>query len=221
MLVHGRAPASIGKRMSARRTLLIAQVALSTAGGVSAQVDKSPPAADACETAVQRSVERVRGRDVRQIQFVGAKRAMAPVSDVETGVSGEGRYRTGAGEVKRFTYSCLFNPRTGETSGVVFRDTVEQRPLDVAGAAVDPPAVSSTDACETAAANVLQRRHPRVSRIVFGSDTRVIGPAPNERTHIDGEGAAVRAPGMNAEPISYRCLFDPRTGKVDSIQVNE
>lgn len=207
--------------MPLRLTTLLGLCALCAGGAVSAQTDTAPPAADACETAVQRTVERVRGRDVRQIQFVGTKRALAPVSDVETGVKGEGRYRTAAGGVKRFTYSCLFNPRTGETSGVVFRDAVESRPPDVAVAQTPTPVVSSTDACETAAANVLKRRHPRVGRIVFGSDTRVIGPAANDRTSVDGDGAVVRAPGMNAEPVSYRCLFDPLTGKVDSITVNE
>ena len=180
------------------------------------QTDAPGRAGDACETAVRASVERTRGRDA-QVQFVGGQRMLSPISDVETGVRGEGRYRT-RDNAMPFTYSCVFNPNTGETSGVVLREGITPQAAATAVAADPNPPILTTEACETAVVKSLQTKYPRADRVVFGSDSRRIGPAANARTSVDGAGALVRAPGMSSAPFSYRCVFDVRTGKVDSVQ---
>ena len=164
-----------------------------------------------------------------QLQFVGAKRVLAPIGDDETGIKGEGRYRDRAGRIIQFTYSCVFNPRTGEASGVMFSESggaaatanaaPPARGARAAGAAVEP--IVTTDACETAVVKALQDKHPRARRIVFGSDTRRLQPAAEARTAMEGEGALQRAPGMSAAKFSYRCLIDPRSGKVERVQTSD
>lgn len=142
---------------------------------------------------------------------------LSPISDSETGVRGEGRYRSRDAAMP-FTYSCVFNPSTGETSGVVLREGITPQAAATAAATDPNPPILTTEVCETAVVKSLQKKYPRADRVVFGSDSRRIGPAPNARTSIDGAGALVRAPGMSSAPFNYRCVFDVRTGKVDSVQ---
>lgn len=177
-------------------------------------------AGEKCETEVAETVRRMRGREAQEVQFVGAKRALTPVSDDETGVKGEGRYRNSAGRTLPFTYSCYYNVKTGATSGVVFRDT------GAATAAAEPawqPDLSaiSPEACESAAAANLKERHPRVGRISLGSDSRQVRPGPNGRIVLEGRGAVQPAPGMNAVPFSYLCEFDGRGGRIVGVQTRE
>jgi hypothetical protein len=168
-------------------------------------------AAQRCEEAVASSVERVRGKDAHDVQFVGAKRAITTDGD-DIGVKGEGRYRRGTAAVP-FTYSCAFNTKTGGTSGVVFR---EAPGAEVAEAKPWQPDITnvSPEACETAVAALLKDQHPRVSGIAFRSDTRRLQPAPGARVGLEGQGTLQRAPGMNPNAFNYRCEFDPRNGKV-------
>lgn len=177
-------------------------------------------AADQCESAVADLVRRMRGREAQEVQFVGAKRALSPGTDDETGVKGEGRYR-GAGRSMPFSYSCTFNTSSGLTSGVVFRDTG----AGAAAAAAETekawqPDLTyvSPEACESAAAASLKDRHPRVSRVTFGSDSRQMRPGPNDHLLLEGRGAVERAPGMNAIPFSYRCEVETRRGRVVAVQ---
>lgn len=169
-------------------------------------------AAVRCEDAVQQTIERVRGKDAHEVQFVGAKRAITTDGD-DIGVKGEGRYRRAAGPVA-FTYSCAFNVKSGGTSGVVFRDSADA----VAAATAQPwqPDLSnvSPEACETAVAALLKQQHPRVNGIAFRSDTRQLQPAPSARVGLDGQGTLQRAPGMSPNAFKYHCEFDPRSGKV-------
>lgn len=187
---------------------------MALAGSAQANADK---AAERCEAAVTETIQRMRGREARDVEFVAARRALAPPVDDETGVKGEGRYRK-AGTSVPFSYSCAFNARTGATSGVMFRE---------AGApGADTPwqpdlGQVSPEACESAVAAVLKDRHPRVDRIVFGSETRRLEPAPNSRIGLAGQGALQRAPGMHSMPFSYRCEFDPQSGKVLHAQASE
>jgi len=187
---------------------------LLVAGAAQANADK---AAERCEAAVTETIQRIRGRDAREVEFVAARRALAPPVDEEIGVKGEGRYRK-AGATVPFSYSCAFNARTGATSGVMFRE---------AGApGADAPwqpdlGQVSPEACESAVAAVLKGKHPRVDRIVFGSETRRLEPAPNARIGLAGQGALQRAPGMHSAPFSYRCEFDPQSGKVLHAQASE
>ncbi|MCW7537033.1 hypothetical protein OOT46_04100 [Aquabacterium sp. A7-Y] len=176
-------------------------------------------AGDRCEAAVAETVRAMRGREAEDVQFIGSKRALSPMSDDETGVKGEGRYQ-GAGGAVPFTYSCAYNASTSATSGVVFRETGRARALAEAAREPDVTHVSP-EACETAAAGVLKQKYPRVGRIVFGSDSRRLRATSNIRTSLEGQGGVERAPGMNAIPFSYRCDFDSRNGRILSAQTAE
>jgi hypothetical protein len=177
-------------------------------------------AADRCESSVTETIMKMRGRDAREVQFVGAKRALTPTSDEETGVRGEGRYRAAAGGSTTFTYTCYFNIKTGETSGVVFRDTGGAAP--VAEKAWVPDLTNiSPEACESATAAELKKKHPRVGRIALGSDSRRVSPGPNGHILLEGQGAVERAPGMNAVPFTYRCEFDGRGGRIVGVSTSQ
>lgn len=214
--------------MNTRLTPLAALLALGVACNVATAQDSAAAgvrqaAAEACEAEVTKTVQGLRGRDAQQLQFVGSKRVLAPISDDETGITGEGRYRNRAGGSTSFSYSCTYNAGSKSTSGVVFRDGGSvAAPARRGGAqpAADAPIVA-TEACETAVAKALKDKHPRASRIVFGSDTRTLRPAPESRTAMDGEGAIERAPGMSAVAFNYRCVLDPRNGRVERVQTSE
>jgi hypothetical protein len=211
---------------------LLTAVALALAAvGVAAQdkLDKRQAAAKACEDEVGETVKRMRN-SAQQVQFVGGKRVLDELSADETGIKGAGRYRARAGGSVDFTYSCTYNAANNTTSGVLFSDSTATAALDPAprgGAAAAQAAsaidgaIGSTDACESAVAQALQERHPRVGRIVFGSDTRRLTPAPNARTAMEGDGAVQPAPGMNQVKFSYRCVYDPRSGRVDRVTTRE
>jgi hypothetical protein len=174
-------------------------------------------AGDRCESAVADTVRRVRGPQAKEVQFVGAKRALSPNGEEEMGVKGEGRYWSNSSGSVSFTYSCAFNAKTGGTSGVVFRETagVPERSWQPDLSALSP------DACESATAAALKDKYPRVGRIAFDSDTRQLRPAPNDHTSLEGQGAIERAPGMHAIPFRYRCEMETNSGKVLSVQTNE
>jgi hypothetical protein len=191
-----------------------AAVLLAVVGTAQANTGK---AAERCETAVAETIQRIRGRDAREVEFAAARRALAPPVDEEIGVKGEGRYRK-AGATVPFTYSCAFNTRTGATSGVVFREAgapASNKPWQPDLSQVSP------EACESAVAAVLKDKHPRVDRIMFGSETRRLEPAPNSRIGLEGQGALQRAPGMHSMPFNYRCEFDAQNGRVVHAQASE
>lgn len=176
-------------------------------------------AAERCESAVAETVRRMRGNRAQEVQFVGVKRALAPNGEDEIGVKGEGRYAGSAGGATSFAYSCAFNPKTGGTSGVVFRDT--GAPRNGADTSWQPDLTNLSPAeCESAAAAALKGKYPRVGKISFDPATRQLRPAPNEQTQLEGRGAVVRAPGMNAIPFSYRCDVETRSGKVMGVQTS-
>src|SRR5690606_29351512 len=120
-----------------------------------------------------------------------------------------------------FTYSCFYNTKSGETTGIVFRDTGGSAP--VAEAAAWQPDLSnvSPQACESAAAAALKEKHPRVGRIVLDADTRRVAPGPNGHLLLEGAGAVQRAPGMNANTFRYRCEFDSRGTRIVDVQTTE
>jgi len=214
--------------MNASRTLiclaLLSSVACAHAAapvaekaGGKAGVDKE--AGDACEKQVVETVRELRGREAQDVQFIGARRAIAATSETdETGVKGEGRYKAGAGAVS-FSYSCTYNHGTGTASGVMLSE--KNRPVAAADKA---PVVDignlSPEACERAVAVSLKEKYPRVGRIVFGSDTRRLSPAANDLTRLEGQGGVERAPGMNAVPFTYQCEFEPRSGKLVGVRTS-
>jgi len=176
-------------------------------------------AADSCEAAVTETIKEMRGRDAQDVQFSKDKRALSPTTGEETDVKGAGRYRNAGGTSMPFTYGCAYNAQTGATSGIVFRDAggsrAEEKPWQ-------PDLVNvSPEACETAVATALKNKHPRVGRIVFGSDSRQLRPAPAGRSSLEGVGALERAPGMNLAQFTYRCEFEPGKGKIVAVQTIE
>jgi hypothetical protein len=178
-------------------------------------------AIDRCEAAVAETVERIRGKDAREVEFIGARRQLLPSPGDEADIKGEGRYRRPGGDAVGFTYSCAFNVKTGATSGVVFRETGSARGADEAKAWEPDLSSFSPDGCESAIAASLKGRYPRVGRIAFDADTRRLRPASNALTSLEGQGAVERAPGMNSVPFSYRCEFEARGGKVLRVETRD
>lgn len=213
--------------MKTATSLLAASLTSSFCASVLAALPVPPAASaeharagDRCEAAVAETIRRMRGRDAQEVEFIGAKRAIAPTPEEDLGVKGEGRYRGAGGPAVAFSYSCAFNTRTGATSGVLFRD---------AGAAAADAAANwqpdlshfSPDACEAATAASLKDKYPRVGGIAFDSGTRQLRPGSTQHTRLEGRGAMVRAPGMPSMPFSYRCDFETASGKVVGVQTQE
>ena len=184
-----------------------------------AQADNAK-AAERCEAEVADTVRRMRGKEAQEVQFVAARRVLTPATDDETSVRGEGRYRSNGGNTVPFTYSCAYNAKTDSTSGALFRDATVARAAPEKAFEPDLTNVSP-EACESAAAGALKAKHPRVGRIVFGSDSRRVQPGSNGQVMLVGQGAVQRAEGMNAAPFSYRCEVNPRSGRVVEIQTSD
>ncbi|MCW5662775.1 MAG: hypothetical protein KIT35_02975 [Piscinibacter sp.] len=194
--------------------LLLAAVALAPAARA-----ETPKAAERCESEVSDTIRRMRGKEVQDVQYIAGRRVLTPATDDETSVRGEGRYRIG-GTTVPFTYSCAYNAKSDSASGALFRDLVTARAP--AEKAFEPDLTNlSPDACESAAAGSLKSRHPRVGRIVFGSDSRRIQPGSNGAVLLVGQGAVQRAAGMNAVPFTYRCEMNPRSGRVLEVSTSD
>ena len=197
---------------------LVGTVLALWAASTSAYAQAAPPvpahAADRCEAAVAETVRRMRGAGAQEIQFIGDKRVVLPAKGDDTDVKGEGRYGSKSGGATGFAYSCVFNAKSGATSGVLFRETTAA----VRGSADPVVQVDlsqlSPENCESAAAAVLKAKYPRVGRIVFDGEGREVRAAPNALATLDGQGAVERAAGMNQVPFKYRCEFETRSGKV-------
>ena len=200
--------------------LLAITLALCAAGGARAAAADASQAAGRCESEVADTLKRMRGKEVAGVQFTAGARTLSPTVEDEIGVRGEGRYRRGGNSVG-FAYSCSYNAATGATSGVVLRE--DERTAAAAAAATWQPDLThvSPEACESAVAAVLKERHPRVGRIVFGSESRRLQPAAKARIGLQGKGALQPAPGMNALPFDYRCEIDPRNGRILQAQTSE
>ena len=165
-----------------------------------------PDAAERCEAAVADALREARGKAVQEIHFRPEHRAVNGADSEEIGVKGEGRYRLPAGTID-FSYSCAVHPRSGRTSGVLFREL--GGPPSAAAAGWQPDLVHLNPlACETAVADVLKDRHPRVTGISFSGDTRRLVAAERGRTAMEGRGQLRRAEGMAARPFGYRCEFE-------------
>ncbi|MFT3956443.1 MAG: hypothetical protein QM722_19285 [Piscinibacter sp.] len=199
--------------------LILALAALQPLSPAFAKADPAK-ATERCEKEVADTIRRLRGKDVRDVQFVAARRVLLPGGDDETGVRGEGRYRAGNGANVSFSYGCAYQAASDETSGVVFREIGAPR------AATEKPfepdlSNISPEACESAAAAALKKQHPRVARINFGSDSRRMQPGENGRVELLGQGSVERAAGMNLIPFSYRCEVEPRSGRIVNVSTRE
>ncbi|MFT3666342.1 hypothetical protein [Piscinibacter sp.] len=201
-------------------TLLFSLLAACAASVFAAPPDAAR-AAERCEQAVSETLHRLRGRDAKEVQFLAARRVLAPGGDDETSVRGEGRYRAAGGKSVAFSYGCSYDAQNDSTSGVVLRDGAGARAA-AAEKAFDPDLTNvSPQACESAAAAALKKLHPRVGRINFGSDSRRLQAAEFGRVEMTGAGSVERAPGMNLIPFSYRCELEPRSGRVTAISTKE
>jgi hypothetical protein len=199
-----------------------AQAASTPLPSASAPAAEFGKAAEACELAVTDDLRDVRGKGVQRIEFASAQRVMLPAAGKEISVKGAGKYWFGQSAPIPFTYRCAYHTPTGKTNGVVISDKGVPAASSAASKAWQPDMSRlSPEACETAMAETLKTKHPRVSRIAFGSDTRELKPATNGNTLMEGRGGVQPAPGMNAVAFSYRCEFDARTGQLVSAKISE
>lgn len=198
-----------------------AVLALSLAGGGALAAIDAQQAGTRCEAAVETTLRDLRGSAFESVDFTAARRSVTALTDEETAVKGEGRYRLkSGGGAHPFSYTCSVNPQSGATSGVLLRE---------AKAAPEPPrkawqpdlAKVSPEDCQSAVVGVLKQRHPRVTGIVFDAEARSLEPGENDATALAGRGAMQRAPGMNAVTFRYRCEFEPRRGRVVAAQATE
>lgn len=182
-------------------------------------------AAPRCEAEVTKTLQRLHGRDFRDVRYEAAHRQVQLASGDDAAVRGEGRW-TGSRGTSVFRYSCAYNAKEGEASGVVLHETRPAAGRAGATAATDPnwePDLTKVtpEACESAAAAHLKERNPRVSRIAFDADTRRLMPGDSGRIALEGQGALQKATGMNAQPFGYRCEFDGRNGRVVAVSTRE
>ncbi len=138
-------------------------------------------------------------------------------------LQGEGQWRDGA-TLRKFSYSCNLDPRSGEAAGVVIRQTVS--PLAAAQAELKPfedPDLShlSPSACESGAAVALQKRWPQVSQITFDAETRNLAQHSASRAELHGQG---RARPVQESPsvvhFGFHCTIDPRDGRVIGMRLS-
>lgn len=203
----------------------LAALGLALAAGAWAQPATDPAASapplradnaralERCEASVVETLRKNRGADAQDVQFVPAQRVVAAAEDGEISVKGAGRYR-GRSAGNSFSFSCSFSTKTGLTSGVVLREA-GGGPGGRAEPAWNPDLSRiSPEACESAVAQLLKRKHPRVAQIAMEPDTRRLQPGPSGHVLLIGQGAVQRAPGMNAVPFNYACEVDPRNGRL-------
>jgi hypothetical protein len=200
-----------------RPTICIAIALAACAGVARAEVVDIAEAAGRCEAEVTETLQRLHGKDARSARFDAARRQLTRSEGDDVAIRGEGRYVLAGGSAP-FQYSCAYNLRSGEASGVVLRETGAAH----AEQAWEPDlAKISPDACESATAALLKNRNPRASRIAFDAETRRLGPAADARISLEGQGALQRAPGMFSLPFTYRCEFDSRNGRVVAVQASD
>jgi hypothetical protein len=175
-----------------------------------------------CETAVTAAIQKSRGANAKQVQFVTAKRAAHPASaasePAERSVQGEGRYQ-GAGGNMPFTYSCTLDAQSHDVSGVIFKDTGTparhaEKPWQADLAHLSP------EACEAGAATAVNAQYPRAVHVLLSSRSRQLTAAPNTHTYLHGQGSMERAPGMPTSAFTYRCELETATGKLLGVQLD-
>jgi hypothetical protein len=172
-------------------------------------------AQERCEASAAQTLQTLRGKRAQDVQFLPAQRVVAAIDDTEISVKGAGRYGAGAA----FSFSCSFNAKTGVTSGVVLRETGAASARPEADWQPDLSHVSP-QVCESAAAQLLKEKHPRVAQIVMEPDTRRLEPGADGNIVLLGQGGVQRAPGMNAVPFTYACEFDGRSGALVGVKTS-
>lgn len=137
-------------------------------------------------------------------------------------LQGEGQWRDGV-TLRKFNYSCNFDPRIGEAVGVMIRQTVPPLAAQAEPKLFEEPDLShlSPSACESGAAAALQKRWPRVSQITFDTGTRSLTQQSASRAELRGQGSARPAP---ETPVlvhfGFDCAIDPRDGRVIEMRLS-
>ncbi len=173
-----------------------------------------PAAVAACERAVRQSLE-ARGARAADLTF-------STVPTVQAGLSGDGQtmlrgdvQARAAGAVRTFTFICHVEPRTAEAVGLVIRESTPVAAAAPARRPLEPDLTGlSPAACESSAAEALQRRWPRVSKISFDSDTRRFRQLDEITAEFQGSGRAMPTPGAPLTYFEFGCAIDPRDGQV-------
>jgi hypothetical protein len=219
---------SMSPRLIARLIATSITAAAATTAAAQTPSDAAPAgdsarALERCEAAVVDTLRKLRGKQAQEVQFTPAQRAVNPGDEGEISVKGAGRYRSGlgssAGAGASFSFSCSFSAKTGLASGVVLREAGANAARAPADWQPDLSRVSP-DACESAAAQLLKEKHPRVAQIAMEPDTRRLQPGPDDHILLLGQGALRPAAGMNAVPFSYSCEIDGRTGRLVAVKTS-
>jgi hypothetical protein len=210
--------------MRSALSLTLAALATAWAGPAPGQAASAAPAAKdgsnaaaaaACERAARSTVGTTRGA-ATDVSFNAPPVAVpGPADSAEIVLRGSGRARSSAGS-RSFSYSCNFDTRSGEVSGVVVRDTASEGTATAPAARSVEPDLSNVSpvACESAAAAALKQRWPAVSRIAFSAGTRMLEQDSAGNAALRGQGTAQPAPNAPATHFSYTCAIDPRNGRV-------
>jgi hypothetical protein len=168
--------------------------------------DAARRATEACEKSVADTVRTIRDQRQIEVQFIGGQRSISPTQADETAIKGEGRYRAPGSRLTPFTYTCTFNAKSGETSGVMFKEKGVAPPQAAEPAWQPNLDKISPEVCDAAVATALKRKHPRAERVTLDSSSRQLAPGAEGRVHLRGQGALVRAPGMYAAFSARRQL---------------
>ncbi len=176
----------------------------------------------ACQKAAQDALRSTRGV-VDELSFVALPTLQTGTSNNdELNFRGAGHYRIKSGAAREFSYSCTYSTHSAVVAGVVLREAAVEAAASPTAATSKPvePDLShvSPQACESAVAVTLQRRHPKVERIHFNPELRQLRQDSLAHGNLSGQGTAVRAPGDPSTHFSYQCEFDPRSGHVIGVQ---
>jgi hypothetical protein len=180
----------------------------------------------ACQKAAQGALRDTRGT-VDEVSFTAPPSVQASTSsNEEFNFKGTGRYRIKAGAAREFSYSCTYNTHNSTVAGVVLREAAAGDPAASRAAAITKPVEPdlshvSPQACESAAAVALQRRHPKVERISFNTELRQLRQDNLAHGYLRGQGTAIRMPGDPSTHFTYQCEFDPRNGNVIGVQTTD
>lgn len=175
-----------------------------------------------CERAVRQSLQPQPGT-AGDVRFSAAPPLpRVPADGRQIVLQGEGQWRE-ATALRKFKYSCNFDPRSGQAVGVVIRQSAPPLAAQAEPKPIEDPDLShlSPSACESGAAVALQRRWPRVSQITFDTETRSLTQQSASRAELHGQGRARPAP---ESPVlvhfGFDCTIDPRDGRVIGMRLN-
>jgi len=147
-------------------------------------------------------------------------------------MKGRGQFEDHSGDWVKFSYTCTYNPRNNEPYAVdvdtkrkeyggghgdhEYGDRAQQHDDFWRDGHRDGAAPSAVSACESAARNRIQNKHPHARNLRF-SNPDTSEPSRGE-VGVNGGG---RFKGSNGEPFefSYECTYNSANGKVHAVRV--